>query len=256
MSSTPIELVIEGRVVCGHPLRRNLVTKEDPETKRQIPVMDLVTGLQKTESYLAVAIPKNGSTDWRQTPWGAQIAAKALADWPNGEHGSALFAWKITDGDSVVPNRVGKKPCDREGWPGHWVMHLSTQFAIQCYNVGNYDPLQQITDENAIKTGDYCRVSVGVRGNNPSQSPGVYINPRLFELARAGEPIISESGPSAATVFGGAGATTVATPAAATVPAAEAAPEVKYVTADGQWTEAQLLAAGYPAAQIQTFPRA
>lgn len=215
-----MNLLIEGRLVCGHPLKRRPVTKDDPVTKRPTPVVDPVTNQQATEAYIAVAVPKAGATDWKQTPWGQQIHAVAAADWPNGEYNAPSFAWKITDGDSQVPNKVGKKPIDREGWPGHWVLHMTTRFAIQCYNVGHYDPLQQISDENAIKTGDYCRVSLNVKGNNPSQSPGVYLNPAMFELSRAGELILSESGPSAAEVFGGAAPapTQTAAPAGATPP--------------------------------------
>lgn len=217
-------LLIEGRLVCGHPLKRRLVTKDDPVTRKPVPVMDPTTGQQKTEAYIAVAIPKAGEADWKQTPWGQQIAAQAAADWPNGEHGAATFAWKITDGDSAVPNKVGKVPNTREGWPGHWVLHMTTQFALECYNPGAYNPMtDQITDENAIKTGDYCRVGLSVRGNNPSQSPGVYLNPSKFELSRAGEVIASESGPSAADFFGGgapatAGAATPPPPAGAATP--------------------------------------
>jgi hypothetical protein len=217
------EVLLEGRVVAGHPLRRNGVTKYDDATRQDVPVKDPTTGLQFTEAYLAVAIPKHGEADWKQTAWGQTIANTAARDWPNGEHEAPTFAWKITDGDSTVPNRVGKVPCQREGWAGHWVAHLTTRFPIQCYHVGHYHPMQQIQDENAIKTGDYCRVAVGVKGNGPSQSPGVYLNPRLFELSRAGDPILSESGPAAATVFGG-GAPTAPVPQVPPHPAAPTAP--------------------------------
>lgn len=278
------EVMIEGRVVCGHPMTRRGVTQTDPQTRQEVPVMDQITGLQVTDSYFAVAIPKAGSVDWKQTPWGQQINARACQDWPNGEHGAPDFSWKITDGDSMVPNKAGKKPAEREGWAGHWVVHCSTRFNIKCFHVGKYDPTQQIQEDNQIKTGDYCRALLGIKGNGPTQSPGIYVNPMLFELSRAGQIIISDGGPSAADAFGGGATTTaaavatVATPAVAVATPAVVQPatdlltpqpgqatavapvvpvEVKYLDANGNaFTEAQLLAAGITAAQIQVMPRA
>jgi hypothetical protein len=158
----------------------------------------------RTESYLGVAIPKGPEQHWNQTEWGAAIWNKAATDWPRGESGAPSFAWKITDGDSQIPNKRGRKPCEREGYPGHWVLQLSTGLPIKCYHAGKYEPIHQIQDKNEIKPGDYCRVLVSVRGNGPSESPGMYLNPHLFELSRAGVEIILDTGPSAADVFGGA----------------------------------------------------
>jgi hypothetical protein len=273
--------MITGRVVNGHPMARRPVTFKHPETRLDVPLMDKVTGLQVTDSYFAVAVPKAGETHWNQTPWGKQIHDKAVQDWPAGEYGAADFSWKIIDGDSQVPNKKGKKPADREGWAGHWVVQCNTRFAVKCYHVGKYEPIQQIADEKEIKTGDYCRALLGVRGNGPTESPGVYINPDKFELARAGVPIVSDSGTSAADAFGGGAATTAAVvqqpaavvqqPAAVVQPApdllipqpgnAPAAPvvpvEVKYLDGNGNpFTEAQLLAAGITAEQIAAMPRA
>ena len=271
MTTANTEVMIEGRLVNGHPMTRRPVTKKNPQTHVEEPLLDQL-GQQVTDVYFAVAIPKAGSVDWKLTAWGAPIAARAVADWPNGEHLAPAFSWKIIDGDSAVPNQKGKKPCEREGWAGHWVVHCSTRFACRSFHVGKYDPTQQIQVENEIKTGDYCRALLGVKGNNPSQSPGIYTNPQLFELSRAGTPIVGEGGPSAADAFGG-GAPVAAAPVAAAPVAAAPAPdllqpgqaapapaapvEVKYMTPDGgQWTEAQLIAAGYNAQQVAALPRA
>ena len=271
------EILLEGRVVCGHPMIRHPVKKKQPGTAVETPVIG-ADGQPVTQAYLALAIPKTGETDWKQSAWGQQIHAVGVADWPNGEHGAPTFAWKVNDGDSQVPNTKNKKPCDREGWAGHWVVHCSTQLNVRCYHVGKYDPTQQIQDDKEIKTGDYARVLVGVKGNGPvSQSPGVYMNPIMFELSRAGVQIITDTGPAASDVFGGGQPTVPATaqvaPAvavtpqpgqAAVAPAAPVAPapdllqpEVKYLDANGNaFTEAQLLAAGFQAAQIQAMPHA
>ena len=282
MTTPAIEVMVSGRIVCGHPITRRPVTKKDPVTKQETPLMDPTTNLQITESYFAVAVPKGAEPDWKQSPWGQQIYTRACQDWPNGEHGALDFSWKITDGDSMVPNKNQKKPAEREGWPGHWVIHCTTRFAVRCYHAGKYDPTQQIQEENAIKCGDYCRVLLDIKGNSPSQSPGVYVNPMLFELSRAGVLIVTDSGPSAAAAFGGGGGVITApvAPAAPVTPAAPVAPvvpapdllhpgqtqpapppappvaEVKYRTTDGGiWTEAQLLAASYTLEMIAALPR-
>lgn len=290
MTTPSKEILIEGRVVCGHPMTRRPVKKKQLGATIETPVIG-ADGQPVTEAYLALAIPKGAETDWKQTDWGQEFFSKGSQDWPNGEYGAPTFAWKITDGDSQVPNTKNKKPVDREGWAGHWVVHCSTQLAIRCYHVGKYDPTQQIQVEGEIKTGDYARVLVSVKGNGPvSQSPGIYVNPIMFELSRAGAAIISSGGPAALDIFGGtqpnipanaqmasAVAPVIPTQADSIVPAvapapdllqpgqAQAAPvipaivpvEVKYMTTDGgQWTEAQLLAAGYQPAQIKALPRA
>lgn len=270
-------ILISGRVVNGHPMKRRPVTKQNPVTKVDEPVMDPVTGKQRTDVYFAVAIPKTGepgSEGWKTTPWGAQIVAAGVRDWPTGEHASPGFFWKIIDGDSTIPNKKGVVPNTREGWPGHWIIHCSTMLGISCHHVGKYLPIEQIQVEAEIKCGDYCRVGLEVKGNGPSQSPGVYMNPRVFELLRAGEPIISEgSGPSAADVFGGGtqpptSAPATTPPAGTPPPAPEAgtpapAPaadflnppaEVKYYHQHVGYTKAQLTASGWTEEQIIALP--
>lgn len=249
-----------GRIVGGHPMVMNDV--KDPRTGEIKMSADGVT--PRKELYFGLAIPKNGETHWNQTSWGATIATTAATDWPNGEHGAATFAWKITDGDSAVPNKVGKKPCDKEGYPGHWVINLSTALPVKCYHVGNYDPMAQIQDKNEIKPGDYGRAAINVKGNAPSQSPGVYLNPTLFELTRAGELIVLDSGTSAAEAFGG-NTPAAPTPASAPVPPHTAiltpppvppvAPPAQHMFNVGgnQYTGSQLLEAGWTQEQIDAL---
>lgn len=198
MSEVKEILLPEGRIVAGHPMNPQGVTDN-----RDQPVMDQVTGQQKVEYYFGFAVPKQGETDFKQTQWGQQIQAAAISGWPNGEAQAPTFSWKVTDGDSQVPNQKGKKPAEREGWAGHWVLHLKTMMPIRCYHVGKYDPMQQIQDKNEIKPGDYGRVFLTAKANFPSQSPGVYLNPSMFELTRAGQVIVLDNGPDAASVFGG-----------------------------------------------------
>lgn len=285
--SEPIRILTPvGRLVGGHPMKARLIT--DDKTKQ--PKLNKA-GEQMHETYVGLALVKSsGVTDWRQEQWGQQIAQKAAQDWPAGEHGAPSFAWKVTDGDSAIPNKKGNKPCDREGYPGHWVINCATTWTVKCYHAGQYDPHQQIQDENAIKPGDYCRVAVDVKGNGPSESPGMYLNPIMFELTRAGvEIVLSGDGPDANEVFGAApagqlpagaqvdpniapaatqqevqqqAAAAAYAPApdaldtaAAPAPAATAAP-AKRLFNGVAYTEAQLAAGGHTPEQIASYPPA
>jgi len=63
------DLLIEGRLVCGHPMIRRSVKKK----QRGEPVETQVfndDGSPTTDVYVAIAIPKNGSTDWKRKPRG------------------------------------------------------------------------------------------------------------------------------------------------------------------------------------------
>ncbi len=185
-----------GRIVGGHPMTKRII-KDDKTGK---PALN-DDGDQKFNFYIGLAIPKTPGQDWKQTEWGAQIQAVAVADWPNGEHMQPTFAWKITDGDSIIPNKAGKLPSSKEGFPGHWIINLSTGLPIKCFHTGKFNPMDQIQDEKMIKPGDYIRVMMRVKGNNPSQSPGVYLNPQVVEVVQAGERIALETEIDAAAAF-------------------------------------------------------
>lgn len=188
-----------GRMVAGHPMERNAVL--DDRTNQPKLGGD---GQPMFSTYIGIAIPKGAETDWKETEWGRVIYAEGVAGWPNGEYRSPTFAWKITDGDSRVPNKKGKIPAEREGWAGHWILHVSTMLpGPRCFHAGAYEPHQIIQRKEEIKRGDYIRLYLSVKGNAPSVSPGVYLNPELFELTRAGIQIASE-GANAAEAFGGA----------------------------------------------------
>jgi len=186
-----------GRLVSGHPMVSHPVTDDNNQPKMQ---HDGVT--PQIQYYVGFAIPKGNEQHWNQTEWGAKIWNEALAAWPNGEYQQPTFSWKITDGDSMIPNKKMKKPCDREGYPGHWVLHISNGFPIKCYHRGNYDPTAQIQRKEEIKTGDYVRLVITVASNKSTQTAGMYVNPGLFELYQAGVEIVSESSIDAASTLG------------------------------------------------------
>lgn len=212
------DLLLTGRLVTGHPMVAHIKTDNNNQPKLG------KDGQPMSEYHVGVAIPKQGETDWKTTTWGQVINSVAMAAWTNNETLRPDFAWKVQDGDSQIPNKRGKIPAQREGWAGHWVVSCNTMIPIRCYHVGKYDPTQQIQDKNEIKTGDYCRVNVEVKSNNSTQTAGLYINPNLFELSRAGEQIMTDGGPAAADVFGGGAPASPQPVAAAPAPTTAPAP--------------------------------
>lgn len=159
-------------------------------------------GKPRQDWFFAVAIPKEpGHTHWAQTAWGQQIWAVGHAGFPGGQAQSPQFAWKITDGDSTVPNAKGTKPCDKEGYPGCWVVRFGSGFAPKLYN---RDGTQQLTQPGAVNRGDYIQVLASVDANGQVAKPGVYINHVLVALAGYGQRIVG--GPDAAAVGFGQGA--------------------------------------------------
>ena len=190
-----------GRLVTGHPMVA--VPKKDALGKPKMQ-KDGVTPLISFYSGLAV-VKTPGHTHWNQTEWGAKIWNEGLAAFPNGETQTPTFAWKIEDGDSTIPNKKGKVPCQREGWAGHWILHLSDGFPFSCYHDGKFNPYESIQNKDEIKTGDYGQFIIQVQGNNldgRKETDGVYLNPKAFSLVRAGVRIVSANEVDAVTGFG------------------------------------------------------
>ena len=90
-------------------------------------------GQPREDFYFGVAIPKGTEQHWAHTDWGRSIHGVGAAAFPHASQ-MPTFSWKITDGDSQVPNAKGQRPCDREGYPGHWVLHFSSGYAPRVYN--------------------------------------------------------------------------------------------------------------------------
>ena len=166
-------------------------------------------GQPRTEYFFAVAIAKGGEQHWSQTEWGQLIYTAACTGFPNGEPQRPDFAWKITDGDSQVPNKRNVAPCSKVGYPGHWVLSFSSSFAPKIYNA---DGTQAMLEPDAVKCGYFVQVSGDVAPNGNPGNPGVYLNHSMVAMAAYGDVI--SSGPDAATVgFGG----NVALPAGASM---------------------------------------
>jgi hypothetical protein len=173
----------------------------------------------KQRYTVGVAFEKIPGKHWAEVPYLAPIWAEAHAAFPNGETQRPDFSWKVQDGDSTIPNKAGKKNCEKEGFPGHWVVTFSTMLPINAYNA--IEKRDMLPNER-IKAGDYVQVYFSVSGNNitkKSQTDGMYLNPMHVGLVGYGKPI-SSAPPVSAANFGG-----VALPAgASTTPMAASAP--------------------------------
>ena len=113
-----------GRMVGGNLYKPNPVLLDDGKTPKM-----QKDGITPAVSYsLGLAIPKGHETHWNQTVWGAIIWKEGETAYP-GQCLAPTFAWKITDGDSVIPNKRNKRPCDQTGYPGHWVLWFNRGWA-------------------------------------------------------------------------------------------------------------------------------
>lgn len=162
------------------------------------PKIDTATGQPETYINFGVAIPKGAEQHWAHTEWGGKIYQIAAAAYPQMVQ-NPTFAWKIIDGDSQIPNKKGRKPCEQEGYPGHWVLWFSQSWAPQIVNANG---TQQLTEPDAVVPGYYVQVFGSVKGNAPSPSPGVYLNPIAVALAGYGQRIETSSVDTTAVGFG------------------------------------------------------
>ena len=147
-------------------------------------------GKDRYTFYIAVAIKKTG-TPWDQTAWGKIIAGHAGLAFPAGQSKNPNFAWKMKDGDSQIPNQNGIRPCDRQGFAGHWVIEFKASFPspssriTMTRNAGK----DKIQEDGAINLGDYIQVFARVSDNGSQQKPGLFYTPRYINFAGFGERI-------------------------------------------------------------------
>src|SRR5574337_38256 len=151
------------------------------------------TGQPRPEYRIGIAIKKTGEITWDQTPWGAQIMAFVQQEFPNKEYLSHNFAWKITDGDSqITRSGKGKKPCEREGYPGHWILNFTNTIApIVCTTTG-----QKILEDDAVMPGDYIQVNGDINKNTNAMNPGLFFNLKIVAHAGDGARIQHSPDPS------------------------------------------------------------
>lgn len=164
--TTPVGRLVGGSIYepKTHDSKGNLlVVKNGPNKDQPRPTYDF-----------AMAIPKiPGQVHWATHPFFVPIWAFTHAQYPQGQAQAPSFSWKVTDGDSTVPNKSLKKPCDNEGFPGHWVVWFSSSTPPQVWDANG---VAQILEPGAIKNGSYIQVQGDVTPNNSTESPGIYWN--------------------------------------------------------------------------------
>lgn len=171
-------------------------------------------GQPRVDYYIALAIPKQGEGHWGYTVWGAQIWQTGCAKFPVASQRTD-FAWKIEDGDSTAPNRKNRRPCDNDGWRGHWIIKLSGAFAPKIYKIEGGAHLQ-VTDVDFIKPGYWMQVAFNVDGNGNEKNPGVYLNHSMVCFSGFGQeisfgPNVEEAGFGAAPLPAGVSAVPLGT---------------------------------------------
>lgn len=201
MASNVLELTTSvGRLVSGRPGVGEIT---DGDGKPLVYKTGKNAGQPATRYNFGVAFPKTpGHTHWATDPalgFVSGVAGQAWlpAVWAFGhaEYKAVAqtrdFAWKVIDGDSTDVNKKGNRPCDREGWPGHWVVFFSTFLKPQLVNSNGS---QVLTDDEAIRTGYFVQVVAEITPNNSTESPGLYFNPRAVALAGYGPEIQGSGG--------------------------------------------------------------
>lgn len=174
-------------------------------------------GQPRVDYFFALAIPKGQEQHWAHTEWGKLIWQVGHTAFPQAAQ-RPDFAWKVVDGDSQVPNKKNTKPCDKDGYPGHWVMRLSGGFAPKIYRQEG-SSFVQVVDADYIKPGYFIQVSLSVDGNGNQNNSGVYLNHQQVCFRAYGEEIYFGASPEDAG-FGAAPLPAGAsmTPPASTVP--------------------------------------
>lgn len=148
---------------------RDLVFKTGPDA-----------GKPRSKFDFGIAIPKVAGQHWAATEWGAKIWQAGHAGVSNAGQ-VADFSWKVTDGDDATLSPIkpgkpqGKAPNQREGYPGHWVLSLSSSFAPQIVD-GTNGQFTPITQPDAVKAGDFIQVKGNASYNGSQGNPGVFLN--------------------------------------------------------------------------------
>ena len=185
-----------GRIVMGSLYDPSTT---DAEGKPLVVKTGPNAGQPRVNYFFALAIPKGAEPHWAHRPWGQQIWNVGNQAFPNAAQ-SPAFAWKIEDGDSQIPNKKGRKPCENEGWRGHWILKFSGGFAPKVYQQEGAGYVQ-VMQKDFCKPGYFVEVAFSVDGNGSQSQPGVYINHSMV-CFRAYGPEISFGPDVASAGFG------------------------------------------------------
>lgn len=173
------------RIVAGSLYRPN---DKDFDGKPLVIKTGPNAGQPTVRYFFALAIPKGPEPHWAHTAWGAKIWEVGCRAFPQASQ-RPDFSWKIEDGDSQIPNKRNKKPCEQEGWRGCWIVKLSSSYQPTIYNIegGGY---VQHTEPDFVKPGYWVEAAFTVDGNGQTGNPGVYLNPNLVCFRGYGPEIV------------------------------------------------------------------
>lgn len=183
---TPIGRLVQGSLYSG--------ATTDAENRPLVYKSGSNIGQPRVNFWFSLALQKKGEQHWNQTEWGQKIWGVGQTGFPDGRANSPLFAWKVIDGDSRIPNTQGRLPCDNEGFPGHWVLKFSGAFAPSLFNDSGTLPL---TEPNAIQLGDFIQVYGYIEDNKSNQQPGIYLNHSMIAHSGYGQRIVLGADPKA-----------------------------------------------------------
>lgn len=168
-----------GRLVMG-----NVHEGNDKDSEGQ-PLVDS-KGQPYRKFFMAFAIKKTPGRTWQQEEWGAKIyAAGKVAD--PVRHTTDKFSWKVDDGDSLVPNSKGRRNCDTEGFPGHWIVKCDGYYAPKLcqFENGITVPLTR-----TINLGDYAQAVVAIDSNGrKDHNAGIKVYPEAVGFVQEGQRI-------------------------------------------------------------------
>jgi hypothetical protein len=201
-----------------------------PQTKDQTGALRLVKsgpniGQPNPQFFVAIAVEKSNPAwpaffqslyDAAKTEWPALFPAAGVPVPLFGIQAVApvnpLFTFKVKDGDGL--DRNGQSNATKEGFAGHWIVSAASSYPPKCAKPTSPGVWEKLTDPESIKRGYYVRLAGSFASNDSAQTPGMYVNLDLIELAGFGPIIVG--GPDFATAF--------ATPIAALPAGASAVP--------------------------------
>lgn len=143
-------------------------------------------GQPRKDYILGLAIKKRDEGHWAETIWGAKIWEFGNKVFPKHAEKES-FAWKIIDGDSEIPNGKEHRPCDMQGYAGHWVIFFKNSFPPEIYRDGGKTLL---TEVDAIKLGDFVQVHAMIKSNETLSKPGIFINQKYVCFNTFGPRIV------------------------------------------------------------------
>src|SRR6185312_293449 len=223
----PLARIVQGDLYKAQDT--DFVTKQ----KRVYPAGHRLAGQPKITYFFALAIKKQGEQHWSQTPWGKSIWEFGFAAWPmdpkmaSPQYPQGMsaaqrpdFAWKIEDGDSVIPNKAGRINARSEGFAGCWIVSCSSVYPPKIIDT-SFGP---ITEPNAVKRGFHVETVATVDTNESAGNPGIYINGEFVMFKAIDKEISGAVDPRSIQGFGSSAVPAGLTAVGGGAPAAAPAP--------------------------------